>query len=164
MGRLTDYQKKLIYAMNLAGAEYLVIGGVAIRAHGLMRTTRDIDLLIGPTIKNANLLNPIFVRRFQFQEGHTPAKLTELGKMLTDKEKGIDILTSIDGFDFASAYARSCTLTIDGCRMRVPSIPDLIETKKASLASGNDANAHRKDAADIHMLEAEWEHRQKAKK
>jgi hypothetical protein len=47
MTRLSQQQKKIICEMNAAGAEYLVIGGMAIRAHGFKRPTSDLDLVIG---------------------------------------------------------------------------------------------------------------------
>jgi len=38
--------KLLVQALNEAGAEYLLIGGYALYAHGYHRATEDIDLLI----------------------------------------------------------------------------------------------------------------------
>lgn len=151
MSRLTEHQKRLIFELNAAGAEYLVIGGMAIRAHGIKRITKDLDLIIGPTIENARLLYPILRRRFRFPEPHDYSDLTRPGIMLRDKD--LDILSSIDGFNFAEAYARSTWANIDGCRLRVPTIEDLIMAKRSSLRSGNDEIAHLKDQEDIDLLE-----------
>lgn len=152
MSRLSEYQKRLVFEMNAAGTEYLVIGGMAIRAHGIKRETNDLDLIIGPSLQNAQLLNSIFLKRFRFREGHRAADLVRPNVML--REKGVDILSSIDGFNFADAYQRSTWKNLNGCRMRVPSIPDLIAAKRASLASGNDPLAHLRDREDIAILEA----------
>jgi len=38
--------KQLISALNEAGAEYILIGGYALYAHGYRRATEDIDILI----------------------------------------------------------------------------------------------------------------------
>ena len=40
-------------ALNNAGAAYVVIGGMAVMFHVPYRTTRDIDVLIEPTLENA---------------------------------------------------------------------------------------------------------------
>jgi hypothetical protein len=40
-------------ALNREGAAYVVIGGMAVLRHIPYRTTRDIDVLIEPTIENA---------------------------------------------------------------------------------------------------------------
>jgi predicted nucleotidyltransferase len=40
-------------ALNNEGAAYVVIGAMAVTFHIPYRTTRDIDVLIGPTVENA---------------------------------------------------------------------------------------------------------------
>ena len=43
---------KICGALNAAGADYLVIGGMAMVAHGFNRGTEDIDLLIDRAAEN----------------------------------------------------------------------------------------------------------------
>ncbi len=40
-------------ALNSEGASYVVIGGIAVLSHVPYRTTRDLDILIEPTLENA---------------------------------------------------------------------------------------------------------------
>jgi hypothetical protein len=40
---------KLCEELNLLGARYIVIGGLAMNNLGLVRTTEDVDLLIDPS-------------------------------------------------------------------------------------------------------------------
>lgn len=40
-------------SLNREGVAYVVIGGMAVLAHVPYRTTRDLDVLIEPTIENA---------------------------------------------------------------------------------------------------------------
>lgn len=40
-------------ALNKNGVSYVVIGGMAVLSHIPYRTTRDIDVLIEPTLENA---------------------------------------------------------------------------------------------------------------
>ena len=43
----------IITALNIAAVEYLVVGGLAVNAHGFVRLTRDVDLVIRLTPENA---------------------------------------------------------------------------------------------------------------
>jgi hypothetical protein len=37
----------IVRALNGAGVEYLIVGGLAVNAHGYERFTKDVDLVIG---------------------------------------------------------------------------------------------------------------------
>ena len=43
---------RICQALNAEGARYVLIGGFAVIAHGGVRTTKDIDLLIDPRPEN----------------------------------------------------------------------------------------------------------------
>jgi hypothetical protein len=43
---------RICRALNDAGAQYLLIGGFAVIAHGGSRTTKDIDLLVDASPEN----------------------------------------------------------------------------------------------------------------
>ena len=45
--------EKIIAALNAAKVEYLIVGGLAVNAHGFVRLTRDLDLVIRLTPHNA---------------------------------------------------------------------------------------------------------------
>lgn len=50
-------QPGLIFtALDAAGVEYVVIGGIAVQAHGHARTTRDVDVVANPTPDNLRRL------------------------------------------------------------------------------------------------------------
>ena len=36
----------VVGALNAAGVRYLIVGGLAVNAHGFLRATRDLDLVI----------------------------------------------------------------------------------------------------------------------
>ncbi len=50
----------LIKNLNDAAVEYLVVGGLAVVAHGYVRFTADVDLLLG--LDHANVKNEAFGR------------------------------------------------------------------------------------------------------
>jgi hypothetical protein len=35
----------IVKALNEAGVQYLIVGGLAVNAHGFVRLTRDVDLV-----------------------------------------------------------------------------------------------------------------------
>ena len=43
----------VVAALNSAGAEYLIVGGLAVNAHGYVRLTRDMDIVVRLTPDNA---------------------------------------------------------------------------------------------------------------
>jgi len=47
---------RVIQALNKEGVEYVLIGGVAISLHGLIRATEDIDIFIRPDSQNVERL------------------------------------------------------------------------------------------------------------
>ena len=47
---------RLIDRLNREGVEYIVIGGMAMNAHGLIRATEDLDLLVRPEDQNIDRL------------------------------------------------------------------------------------------------------------
>jgi hypothetical protein len=46
----------VVAALNGAGVRYVVVGGLAAGAHGVVRATRDLDLVPDPTKANMEVL------------------------------------------------------------------------------------------------------------
>jgi len=47
-----DDLEQILTALESEGVEYVVIGGAAVNAHGLVRATEDLDLMIRPSQEN----------------------------------------------------------------------------------------------------------------
>jgi hypothetical protein len=43
---------RVVAALNAAGVEYVIIGGLAVGAHGVVRATRDLDIVAAPDQRN----------------------------------------------------------------------------------------------------------------
>lgn len=43
----------IVRALNAASVKYLIVGGIAVNAHGFVRMTRDVDIVIGLEPDNA---------------------------------------------------------------------------------------------------------------
>ena len=51
-----DAVMRVLAALEAAAVDYVVIGGVAINFHGIVRATEDIDVFIAPTVENVRRL------------------------------------------------------------------------------------------------------------
>jgi hypothetical protein len=139
--------KDLLSIFNAHGVEYLVVGAYALAAHGRVRATGDIDVWVRAAPRNAS---------------RVLAALTAFGAPLHDlNEKDliqpglvfqigvapvrIDILTSIDGVDFAEAWQGRYETRFAGEAVSVLSEAHLIRNKKAV--------GRPQDLADVDWLE-----------
>jgi hypothetical protein len=48
--------ERIVAALNDAGVAYVIVGGIAVAAHGVVRATRDLDLVPAPDLANLDLL------------------------------------------------------------------------------------------------------------
>jgi hypothetical protein len=48
--------ERIVAALNAAGVAYVIVGGLAVAAHGVVRATRDIDLVPEPSAENLDRL------------------------------------------------------------------------------------------------------------
>jgi len=48
--------EQLVAALNAAGVAYVIVGGIAVAAHGVVRATADLDLVPEPSADNLDLL------------------------------------------------------------------------------------------------------------
>lgn len=55
---------RVIRSLNEAGVEYVVVGGVAVNVHGLVRATEDLDLFVKPDAENIARLRRAKASRF----------------------------------------------------------------------------------------------------
>lgn len=152
----------VIKALNKRRVRYIVVGGVAVNAHGYIRTTTDIDLVV--ELESNNILrgfaaladigfrpsvpvtaegfsDPVQRQRWRDEKGmqvlnfHCPAFPTST----------VDVFVE-EPFDFASEYdAALRSELISGIEVSFVSIPALIEMKMAA--------GRPRDLDDIQHLE-----------
>ncbi|MFM0261877.1 hypothetical protein [Paraburkholderia sediminicola] len=156
MFELLPYQQGFLRALNEARVEYLVIGGKAMQAHRILRTSFDLDLWVSNDIENARRLNPVLVARTTFRAGHRPSDLTVPGRMIQFRNQHgqhvVDVLTSIGDLDIADAHANRMRLLVYRMFVPVAAIPDLIRMKEISQATSEDPAAAERDGRDIELM------------
>ncbi len=131
-------QKEFLSALNAHGVKYLVVGGHAVNAHGVPRTTKDLNVFIRSEQDNTEKL---FVALAKFGAPlrdlteadfrNNPQQIVQIGV----EPSRVDILQDIGGVPFESAWSHRLQGRIDS-DITAPFISreDLIQCKKLSAA------------------------------
>ena|SRR5687768_11151562 len=132
--RLAPDFKEFLQLLRSAKIKYLLVGGYAVGHYGFPRATGDLDIWIANDDENASRLVEA-LRQFGFD-------VPELKKSLFREPKHVvrmglppvrlEILSSIDGVNFADCYPRRETVEMDGVEVDVISLADLKANKRAS--------------------------------
>ena len=139
--------KEFAELFNSNKVEYLIVGGYALAAYGHPRYTGDLDFWIGTDPSNARrVLHAL--EEFGFgalgiglDDLTAPGRVIQLGY----PPRRIDLLTSIDGVDFAASYARRMLVPLDGLNLHFIALEDFKTNKRAS--------GRLKDLADLEALD-----------
>jgi len=68
----------IVKALNDAGVQYLIVGGLAVNAHGFVRSTRDVDIVLQLHASNAGKgLNALLQAGWQMAIPETPAAFAD---------------------------------------------------------------------------------------
>lgn len=155
------YYLELFKLLNEKKVKYLVVGGLALVLHGIIRLTADIDLMVDLTKDNlAKLFDvmksldfvpkmPVKMEDFADQDIRktwAKEKSMVMFSLINKKDdyKIIDIFTE-NPIEFNGAYSRKQIKRAEGVDVDVISFDDLIQIKKLS--------ARAQDLEDIKMLE-----------
>ncbi len=119
--------------LNEHGVEYLIVGGYAVSFHSTPRYTKDIDILLRPSIDNARRAIAAMTE-FIGAPDLTPERLARPGKVLMFgvPPTRIDVLSSIDGCSFAKAWPRRVESRYGRQKVWFLGLNDLIRAKKAA--------------------------------
>ncbi|MEO8603249.1 MAG: nucleotidyltransferase [bacterium] len=134
MAKLQTDLREFIALLNSRAVEYLIVGGHAVAFHGHPRFTGDIDFFVRTTAENAQRLLSV-LNAFGFGDVGitaadllTPDKVIQLGR----PPNRIDMLTSISGVDFESAWSARVEAALDGQRVCFLGWNDLLRNKNAA--------------------------------
>ena len=146
MAKLQADLKEFIALLSSHSVEYLIVGGHAVAFHGHPRFTGDIDFFIRATPSNVQRLLAV-LNDFGFGSlGITdrdllePKRIVQLGR----PPNRIDLLTSISGVDFDSAWESRIDSIMDDQRVIMIGWNELLRNKKAA--------GRQKDLADVEEL------------
>lgn len=138
--------KEFLRLLNAHGVEYLLVGGYAVGLHGYPRATVDLDVWVNATPTNAERVLAA-LRAFGFGAPNLvprlfidPLSIVRFGL----PPFRIEIMTTIDGVEFAPCHARALACDLDGVVVPVIALDDLKTNKRAS--------GRNKDLADLDNL------------
>jgi hypothetical protein len=114
--------------------EYLIVGAYAVTYYAEPRYTKDLDILIRPSLENAEKVLAALKR---FDAPLTNISATDLTNsdlvyQIGVEPNRIDVLMSITGIDFEEAWTNRVESTYGGAPIYLISREDLITAKKAS--------------------------------
>lgn len=139
----------IMRALQEGGVRYLIAGGLAVNAHGYMRMTHDVDIVLALDSRNITLAfdalamigyRPIVpITAGQFADSlQREAWIRDKGMVVLNffsgshKETAIDVFVT-EPFVFEAEYGRALYgLLAPGLHVRFVSIPTLIEMKRVA--------------------------------
>ncbi|MBI4238784.1 MAG: hypothetical protein HY696_10295 [Deltaproteobacteria bacterium] len=136
--------------------EYVLIGGFAVILYGLGRFTKDVDLLVNPSVENMQRIK----RALQYLPDNAIALVADddvlnYGVVRVGDEILIDLLGKACAVDFQQVQRVGMEhVEVDGVQIPIPSKAVLIDTKDTYRAS---------DRADVAFLRALMAEEQKSK-
>ncbi len=142
--------KELLSVLNAHKVDYLVVGGHAVNAHGVPRSTKDLDVLIRPEHPNSER---VFAALAEFGVPLGPATEADFREgagqvfQIGVEPSRIDILQSIDGVAFEDAWRHRVEAAVDG-ELSAPFLgrDELIRNKQST--------GRIRDLADVEELRA----------
>lgn len=146
----------LLERLAEADVDYVLVGGLAVNAWGYLRATRDVDLVPDPAATNLEKLETVL--RDLGGKVEVGGRLLEASAIKTFLRTGdrtlvvtdfgrVDVLQGLPQVPaFSALDRRAQTVDIDGLEVRVCSLEDLLEMKRAS--------DRPRDKDDLEALEA----------
>jgi predicted nucleotidyltransferase len=147
-------QRVLLKELGARDVRFVLVGGLAVAAHGYVRATADVDIVFSTDPEScdrfASVLKELgsevaFADRPQQSGGITGSWLAGGGHFRFATEAGpLDALSTLAGFDYERLAAAAIVIEFDGAGVMICSLDDLIAIK----ASGDRA----RDRSDIEEL------------
>jgi predicted nucleotidyltransferase len=139
--------RELLAEFARCAVRFVVLGGYAVGYHAKPRATKDLDLLIsaeGDNRQRAADALRAFGAPPNVVQGVLRLEAGEVAYFGVPPVR-VDILRAVDGVDTEEVLERAVTAEVDGLRVPLISLDDLIANKRAS--------GRRQDLADAELLE-----------
>ena len=139
--------RDLFAALNAAGARYLLVGGYAVAFHAEPRFTKDLDVWTEPSAVNAARVHEALQAFGAPLQNLMAGDLGRAGLVfqIGVPPNRIDIVTSIDGVEFAEAWPGHAETTYGDQAVPIIGRAELIRNKRAS--------GRPQDLLDLEILE-----------
>lgn len=124
--------KDLLSALSVEDAEFMLVGAHAVMYYTAPRYTKDLDLWVRPTRENAERVWRALAAfgapmdELSVDDLATPETIFQIGV----EPNRIDVVTSIDGVSFETAWAHCSQITYGGVPVSVIGIRELMANKR----------------------------------
>ncbi len=133
-----------LIALNREGARYVVVGGMAVLSHVPYRLSRNLDVLIEPTLANAERVRRA-VSRWLGQELHLPLEAFLSGEALAfGAVVRVQVHSLVHGASWDGVWARRQPGHLLDVPTHYASLLDLIAMKECASRSPHDAEDLRR--------------------
>ncbi|MBS3933246.1 MAG: hypothetical protein KGZ35_02735 [Truepera sp.] len=139
--------------LNRLEAKYVVIGGMAVNQHGLVRATEDIDLLIDASLENQKRVKAALLHLpDQAAKEIEVGDLEEYAVIRVADAFVVDLMKEACGIDYQEAAKEIVLFEVQGVAIPMPSAKLLLRLKQTLRA---------KDVQDREFLERKLKRQQK---
>lgn len=146
MLRLDQDSREFIALLNSHDVRYVIVGGHAVAFHGYPRFTGDVDVFVEVSEENARKLEAV-LSEFGFSSlGLSASDFLEPDTIiqLGNPPNRIDLITSLSGVSFSSAWGSRVRADLDG-------LPVFFVSKEI-LLTNKTATGRPKDLTDLNEL------------
>ena len=125
--------KDLFFELSVAEARFLVVGAHAVIYYTAPRYTKDLDIWIDPTLKNASRVYGALSRfgapmeTLEVEDLATPGTIFQIGV----EPNRIDVITAIEGLVFGEAWEHGVHSTYGEIPIVLLSLNDLLVNKRS---------------------------------
>jgi predicted nucleotidyltransferase len=142
---------RILDDLNDAGVRYVLIGGIALIRHGVVRATRDIDAVFDPDPDNVERIRSLIGKWGATRPDGSPIPDGGIagGRTihLSTQHGDLDLLSdAAAGMSFSDLLARSDSRRVDGVEAPICCLSDLVAMKRSV--------GRERDLADLADLEA----------
>lgn len=141
---------RILEDLNEAEVRYVLIGGIALIRHGVVRATRDIDAVFDPDPENVSRIQSLASKWGATRPDGSPIPddgiASDRSIHLATPLGDLDLVSeNVAGFTFEKLLARAETRKVDGVPAPICSLADLVAMKRAV--------GRERDLADLADLE-----------
>ena len=142
---------RILDDLNGAGIRYVLIGGIALIRHGVVRATRDIDAVFDPDPVNVERIRALVERWGATRPDGSPIPedsiVGERTIHLATPHGDLDLLAeNVASVGFSDLLSRAETRRVDGVEAPICSLADLVALKRIA--------GRERDQVDLADLEA----------
>jgi predicted nucleotidyltransferase len=142
---------KILDDLNRAGVRYVLIGGIALIRHGVVRATRDVDVILAPELENLEHLRALIANWQATRPDGSPLSEDAIAPgrtiHLSTPHGELDLLAELPPpLSFNELAGRAESRRVDGVEAMICSLADLVALKRIA--------GRERDLVDLHDLEA----------